>query len=78
MNRRFCVGKQPHQLSGDQQTYYCPKHHNDATHAQNDLINLADPFVLPRAVVIANQGAHPLHNAIRWQIDKGLQFVIDS
>lgn len=30
-----------------------------------------------RAVVIADQRAHPLHNAIRRQIDEGLQFVID-
>ena len=34
--------------------------------------------MFPRAVVIADQGAHPLHNAIRWKIDKCLQFVIDS
>ena len=35
-------------------------------------------MAFPRAVVIADQGAHPLHNAIRWKIDKCLQFVIDS
>ena len=72
MNRRFCVGKQPHKLAGDQKAYYCSKYHNDTAHAQDDLINLTDPFVLARAVVIADQGAHPLHNAIRRQIDESL------
>ena len=72
-DRRFCVSKQPLQLAGDQQAYHCPKHHNNTAHAQNDLINLADPFVLPRTVVIADQETHPLHNAIRRKIDKCLQ-----
>ena len=77
LDRRFGVGKQPYQLAGDQQTYRGSKHHNDTAHAQNNLINLADSFVLPCTVVIADQGAHPLHNAIRRKIDEGLQFVID-
>ena len=72
------MGKQPHQLAGNQQAYRGPKHHNDTVHAQDDLINLTDPFTFARAVVIADQRAHPLHNAIRRQIDEGLQFVIDS
>ena len=65
LDRRFCVGKQPHQLAGNQQAYRGPKHHNDTVHAQDDLINLTDPFTLARAVVIADQRAHPLHNALR-------------
>ena len=34
--------------------------------------------MLPRAVVVANEGAHALHEAVGRQIQKGLQFIIDA
>ena len=34
--------------------------------------------MLPRAVIVADEGAHSLHEAVGGQVQKGLQFIVDA
>ena len=49
---------------------------NGGAQPQRDLKDFFDPLAFSRAVIVADQGAHPLHNAVGGHIQKGLQFVI--
>ena len=72
------LGEQPHQLPGGKLTDDRARRHDGCTHEQGQLEQLFHPGVLPRTVVVANEGAHALHEAVGGQIQKGLQFIIDA
>ena len=42
------------------------------------MVNLAHALVLPGAVVVADDGPHPLHYAVGRQVEECLQLIIDA
>ena len=62
------LGEQPHQLPGSKLTDHRARRHDGCTHEQGQLEQLFHPGVLPRTVVVANEGTHTLHEAVGRQI----------
>ena len=54
------------------------RRHDDGAHAEGELVELRYPGVLLRAVVVADEGAHPLHDAADGQVKEGLELVVDA
>lgn len=72
------LGEQPHQLPGSKLTDHRARRHDGCAHEQGQLEQLFHPSVLPRTVVVADEGAHSLHEAVGGQVQKGLQFIVDA
>ena len=52
--------------------------HDGGVHTHGKVIDLFHAAMLPGAVIIADEGAHALHNAARGQVQEGLQLIINT
>ena len=52
--------------------------HDDGAHAEGELVELCHAGVLLCTVVVADEGAHSLHDAVGGQIEERLEFIVDA
>ena len=70
--------KQLHQRAGGEQADARAGCHDGCAHDKSELIELFHTGVLPGTVVVADERAHTLHDAVGGQIQKGLQLIVDA
>ena len=71
-------GEQPDELPGGQQADDRAQRHDGDAHKQGELVQLLHAGVLPGTVVVADERAHTLYDAVGGQVQKGLQLVVNA
>ncbi len=71
-------GEQTHQRACNGQAEQGANGHDPDAHEECQVVELFHTGMLLCTVVVADQGAHPLHDAVGRQIKKGLKFVVDA
>ena len=71
------ISSESHQLGREGQAEDGPRRHDGGAQTQGDPVDLPDPALLPGAVVIADDGTHPLNDAAGGKVEEGLELVID-
>ena len=71
-------GEQLHQRAGSEQADDRACSHDGSTHDEGEFVELFHAGVLLGTVVVANERAHTLHDAVGGQIQEGLQLVVNA
>lgn len=72
------VGEEAGQRTGEAQADDHAQPHDDGRQRQSGAEDLADTGIFFSAIVVADDGADTLYDAVGRQIDKGLQFIVDA
>lgn len=71
-------GEQLHQRAGSEQADDRARSHDGSTHDEGEFVELFHAGVLFGTVIVANERAHTLHDAVGGQIQEGLQLVVNA
>ena len=72
------VGEEAGKRTGEAQADDHAQTHDDGRQRQSGAEDLADTGIFFCAIVVADDGADTLYDAVGRQIDKGLQFIVDA